>query len=70
MAAEFRILRTLRNSVLSGIVERAAPSYILHSRDAVLSPYSFNAMKASMDPEFRSHCHDLIRRVVHLKDCL
>ncbi|MEI7701556.1 MAG: peptide chain release factor 2 [Planctomycetia bacterium] len=23
-----------------------------------------------MDPEFRSHCHDLIRRVVHLKDCL
>jgi hypothetical protein len=23
-----------------------------------------------MDPEFRSHCNELIRRVVHLKDCL
>jgi len=23
-----------------------------------------------MDPDFRSHCNELIRRVVHLKDCL
>jgi hypothetical protein len=28
------------------------------------------AYHAIMDPEFRSHCNELIRRVVHLKDCL
>jgi hypothetical protein len=41
MAAEFRILRTQLNSVLSGIVEHAAASYIPTPGDVILSPNSF-----------------------------
>jgi hypothetical protein len=24
----------------------------------------------AMDPEFRSDCHELLKRIVHLRDCL
>lgn len=32
--------------------------------------FSLKVQYEVMDPEFRSHCNELIRRVVHLKDCL